>query len=199
MFLVVGLGNPGEEYSLSRHNVGFKVVDELARRLDVNVRKKGFKGFYSESHIDRKKLIFLKPQTYMNKSGEAVSEAVRYFNIASRDIIVVQDELDLPTGTLQIKEGGGSAGHKGVDSIVSCLGEAGFIRVRIGIGKPTHKPEVINHVLSEFELDEMENIKEVINKAVEAVLEIFQTGIESAMNKFNKRAKCSRSTDKLIS
>ena len=98
MFLVVGLGNPGEEYSLSRHNVGFKVVDELARRLDVNVRKKGFKSFYSESHIDRKKLILLKPQTFMNNSGEAVLEAVRYFNIASRDIIVVQDELDLPTG-----------------------------------------------------------------------------------------------------
>lgn len=199
MFLVVGLGNPGEEYSLSRHNVGFMVVDELAERLDVNVRKKGFKSFYNESHIDQKKLILLKPQTFMNKSGEAVSEAANYFNIVSRDIIVVQDELDLPTGSLQIKEGGGSAGHKGVDSIVSCTGETDFIRVRIGIGKPIHKPEVINHVLSEFELEEMDHIKEVVNKAVKAVLEIVLNGVESAMNKFNKRAICNRSTNKLIS
>ncbi len=129
----------------------------------------------------------------MNNSGEAVLEAVNYFNIVSHDIIVVQDELDLPTGSIQIKEGGGSAGHKGVDSIVSFIGEADFTRVRIGISKPVHKPEVINHVLSEFEFAEMDNVKEVINKAAEAVLEIALNGVESAMNKFNKRAKCSRS------
>ena len=195
MFLVVGLGNPGDEYSLSRHNIGFMVVDEVAKKLGVRLKKKGFKGLYNEASLDQKKLIILKPHTFMNRSGTAVNEAVRYFNILIGDVIVVQDEIDLPIGNLLIKSGGGSAGHKGIESIVNSLGDKGFIRLRIGVGKPVNKPDVINYVLSKLQSHEREKISEIIRSAVEAIIEVIENGVQSAMNKFNKRRKAIKSNE----
>jgi len=193
MFLVVGLGNPGDEYSLSRHNIGFIVVDELAKKLNVGLKKKGFRGLFTEATLDQKKLILLKPHTYMNRSGTAVKEAVDYFNISIGDVIVVQDEIDLPVGSLLIKSGGGSAGHKGIESIMNSLGDKGFIRLRIGVGKPDNKPEVTNYVLSKLRSHEREEILKIIQRAVEAIIEVIQNGIQSTMNKFNKRSRGLRS------
>lgn len=193
MFLVVGLGNPGDEYSLSRHNIGFIVVDELAKKLNVGLKKKGFRGLFTEATLDQKKLILLKPHTYMNRSGTAVKEAVDYFNISIGDVIVVQDEIDLPVGSLLIKSGGGSAGHKGIESIMNSLGDKGFIRLRIGVGKPDNKPEVTNYVLSKLRSHEREEILKIIQRAVEAIIEVIQNGVQSTMNKFNKRSRGLRS------
>ena len=189
MFLVVGLGNPGDEYSLSRHNIGFIVVDELAKKLNVGLKKKGFRGLFAEATLDQKKLILFKPHTYMNRSGMAVKEAVDYFNISIGDVIVVQDEIDLPVGSLLIKSGGGSAGHKGIESIMTSLGDKGFVRLRIGVGKPDNKPEVTNYVLSKLRSHEREEILESIQSAVEAIIEVIHDGVQSAMNKFNKRSR----------
>jgi PTH1 family peptidyl-tRNA hydrolase len=197
MILVAGLGNPGEEYSLSRHNIGFMVIDELAKRLGVKIGKKGFKSLYSEAFLEEKKLILLKPQTYMNQSGKAVLEAAGFFKIPGRDIIVVYDEMDLPLGSIKIKVGGGSAGHKGIESIIKCLVDSNFIRVRIGIGKPNHKSETIDHVLSGFRKDERKIVEDVINRAVDAISEIVLRGVESAMTKFNKRPGNPKSIDQV--
>ncbi len=187
MFLVVGLGNPGTKYSLSRHNVGFMVIDEIARRRDTALKKRGFNSLYCESMIDRNKVILLKPQTFMNKSGRAVAEVVDFFKISTSEVLVVQDEIDLATGTMQIKFAGGSAGHKGVESIIAHLGTPDFVRIRIGVGKPTQKPEVVNHVLSRFEPDEIKTIRVMIERAADAVTETIVNGLEQAMNKFNRR------------
>jgi len=189
MFLVVGLGNPGDEYSLSRHNIGFIVVDELAKKLNVGLKKKGFRGLFAEATLDQKKLILFQPHSYMNRSGTAVKEAVDYFNISIGDVIVVQDEIDLPVGSLLIKSGGGSAGHKGIESIMTSLGDKGFVRLRIGVGKPDNKPEVTNYVLSKLRSHEREEILESIQSAVEAIIEVIHDGVQSAMNKFNKRSR----------
>ena len=189
MILVAGLGNPGKGYASSRHNIGFIVIDELAKRLGVSVKKKGFRSHYAQAPIDEKKLILLKPVTYMNRSGEAVSEAAEFFKIPAKDIIAVYDEMDLSLGSIKVKVGGGSAGHKGIQSIINSLGDSDFIRVRVGIGKPVQKSEVIDHVLSQFEKEEKKLVKDAIVKAADAVIEIVQRGAESAMNKFNKNPK----------
>ncbi|HLE25340.1 MAG TPA: aminoacyl-tRNA hydrolase [Thermodesulfobacteriota bacterium] len=187
MILVAGLGNPGKGYASSRHNIGFIVIDELAKRLGASVKKKGFRSHYAQAPIDEKKLILLKPDTYMNRSGEALSEAAEFFKIPAKDIIAVYDEMDLSLGSIKVKVGGGSAGHKGIQSIINSLGDSDFIRVRVGIGKPVQKSEVIDHVLSQFEKEEKKLVKDAIVKAADAVIEIVLMGAESAMNKFNKK------------
>ena len=187
MLLIVGLGNPGTKYSLSRHNVGFMVIDEIAKRHEVALRKRGFDSLYCESMIDRNKVILLKPQTFMNASGKAVFEVVNFFKISASDVLVVHDEIDLATGAMQIKFSGGSAGHKGIDSIITHLGTPDFVRIRIGVGKPTRKPEVVNHVLSGFEPGEIKTIKVMIERAADAVMDTIVNGLEQAMNKFNRR------------
>jgi PTH1 family peptidyl-tRNA hydrolase len=187
MILVAGLGNPGKEYSSSRHNVGFMVIDELEKRLGVSLKKKGFKGHYAQASIEEKKIFLLKPDTFMNRSGEALSDFVEFFKIPIEDIIVVYDEMDLPLGNIKVQIGGGSAGHKGIESVINYFGKSDFIRVRVGIGKPIEKSGGIHHVLSQFEKDEKKLVNNVVSRSVDAILEIVHNGVESAMNKFNKK------------
>jgi PTH1 family peptidyl-tRNA hydrolase len=187
MILVVGLGNPGKKYSLSKHNIGFMVVDELAKRLGGSLNRIGSTSLYGEALFEEEKIVFLKPQTYMNRSGQAVSEFVDFYKIPPGNIISVYDELDLPLGNLKIKMGGGSAGHKGIESIITALGDDSFIRVRVGIGKPGQRSETVNHVLSSFNKDEIKMVEDALGRAADAVLEIATRGVESAMNKFNRK------------
>lgn len=189
MILIAGLGNPGKEYSSSRHNIGFRVIDEISKRLGISLKKKSFRSRFAEALLDGKKLILLKPQTYMNLSGDAVSNVVQFFKILPKELIVVYDEIDLPLGNIKIKTGGGSAGHKGVQSIINCLGDCGFVRVRVGIGKPIQKSEIIGHVLSGFEKEETKIMEDMVVRAADAVLEIILRGLESAMNKFNRKSE----------
>lgn len=187
MRLVVGLGNPGNEYASTKHNLGFLVVDEIGRRAGIDLTKKKFYGLYGEGTFNSDKLILLKPETYMNRSGESVSSAVGFYHIPLDKIIVVHDELDLPAGTVRIKSGGGSAGHKGIASIIERLGEGDFIRIRIGIGKPGEKSGTVSHVLSKFSKEEAEIVKESVSRAADAALEVIENGLQKAMNKYNVR------------
>lgn len=187
MILVAGLGNPGSEYASTKHNIGYLTVDEIGKRVGIDLKRKKFKGAYGEGTFDNEKLILLKPETYMNRSGESVSSAASFYNIQPENIIVVHDELDLPTGTVRIKAGGGSAGHKGIISIIGELGSGDFTRIRIGIGKPARKSGTVSHVLSKFGKEEDKLVHESVSRAADAVLEIVRHGLEQAMNKFNVR------------
>ena len=189
MILVAGLGNPGKKYTDTKHNVGFSVVDEIANRVGIELKKKKFRGVFGEGHTGDKKLLLLKPETYMNLSGESVSSAKTFYDIPTENIIVVHDEMDLPIGKIRIKSGGGSAGHNGIKSIISSLGTDEFKRVRIGIGKPVQRASGAGHVLSGFKKDEGEIVKDSIIRAADAVFAIIEEGIERAMNEYNTKNK----------
>ncbi|MDO9127667.1 MAG: aminoacyl-tRNA hydrolase, partial [Parvibaculum sp.] len=149
MILLVGLGNPGEKYARNRHNIGFMAADEIVRRHSFSPPRARFQGIVSEGTLDGEKAIVLKPTTYMNESGRAVGEAMRFYKLTPADIVVFYDELDLEAGKLRIKTGGGAAGHNGIRSIAAHIGSE-FRRVRLGIGHPGVKERVLGHVLGDF-------------------------------------------------
>nr|NIT13606.1 aminoacyl-tRNA hydrolase [Candidatus Dadabacteria bacterium] len=185
---IAGLGNPGTEYEKTRHNVGFLTVDKIAQEIGAGITKRGFQSLYNIGSIDSHRVLLLKPQTYMNNSGNALREAKEYYKIDTDKIIVIHDEIDLPLGRIKLKKDGGSAGHKGINSIIQNIGSDDFARVRIGVGKPYEKNKVIKHVLSEFSKEEREKLTQVIEDAKDSVYEIIRSGIEKAMNIFNIRA-----------
>ena len=199
MMLVVGLGNPGKEYTLTKHNVGFLVVDELGKRVGIDIQKSKFQSLYGEGFLEGNKILLLKPQTYMNRSGGAVSSASDFYKIPSENIIVIHDEMDISLGRIMIKPGGGSAGNNGIKSIISSLGSKDFIRVRIGIGKPNAKSDGVNHVLSNFNKSESAMVEESIQTAADAVLEIMNNGLEKAMNKYNVKSENKENTEQISS
>ncbi len=185
--LIAGLGNPGSAYDNTRHNIGFRAAERAAERLGVKIGKKKFRSLCAEALYSDKKLLIIKPQTFMNASGEALREAKEFYKIAVEQIIVVYDELDLPLGNIRVNRGGGSAGHNGIRSIITSLGSEEFCRVRVGIGKPSGKKEGRDHVLSTFAANERDTAAEMVETAVEATLEIISAGVDSAMNKFNSQ------------
>jgi len=184
--LVVGLGNPGAEYAHTRHNVGFDVVDLLAERHGGSLRKGKERALVDEVRIDGRRVALAEPQTYMNLSGESVAPLVRRFGIDDvRALVVVHDELDLPTGRLRVKVGGGLAGHNGLRSIKAHLHDDGFVRIRIGVGKPPAKEAGADHVLRKVGKAERSMLAEVVAIAADAVERIAAEGPEAAMNAFN--------------
>jgi PTH1 family peptidyl-tRNA hydrolase len=187
MKLIVGLGNPGREYQGTRHNLGFRIVDALAREAGIDLSTSKFQGEYGQGSFEGQKIALLKPQTYMNLSGSSVAPAARFYKVEPEDLIVVHDELDLPFGRLQLKKGGGTGGHKGLASIVQQLGSNDFVRVRIGIGKPETKERTVGHVLSGFGKEESAQLEEIASRAVSAVRTILQSGLAQAMNQFNQK------------
>ena len=185
--LVAGLGNPGRQYADTRHNVGFMVADELARRLGGSWRGK-FAGELAEVRLDGLRLALLKPQTYMNESGRSVGAAARFFKIEPEDIVVVHDEVDLEPGRLQVRLGGGLAGHNGLRSVADALRTPDFARVRIGVGRPERgdpRP-VADFVLSGFPPDV--DAEALVSRAADAVEGIARDGVQEAQNRFNERA-----------
>ena len=184
--LVVGLGNPGAEYAHTRHNVGFDVIDLLAERHGGSLRKGKERALVDEVRIDGRRVALAEPQTYMNLSGESVSPLVRRFGIDDlRHLVVVHDELDLPTGRLRVKVGGGLAGHNGLRSIKAHLHDDGFVRIRIGVGKPPTKEHGADHVLRKVGKAERTLLAEVVALAADAVERIVADGPEAAMNAYN--------------
>ena len=191
MKLIAGLGNPGREYADTRHNVGFMVLDELARRHRLDFNQKKFDSEYASGSMVGEKVVLLKPQTFMNLSGQSVVPAARFFKVAVGDVVVVHDELDLPLGRLQVKVGGGAGGHNGIKSILGLFGEDAFVRIRVGIGKPMAQGEkrnsVVGHVLGGFGKDEAQLVQQVIGRAADAVERVLQKGALDAMNEFNRK------------
>jgi len=182
--LVVGLGNPGRQYERTRHNVGWLVVDELARRLDGSWRSK-FSGRLAEVRLDGRKLALLKPETFMNDSGRSVGAAARFFKVDPEGLLVVHDDVDLEAGRLQARAGGGLGGHNGLRSLAQTLGTQDFQRLRIGVGRPGRgdRRSVADYVLAPFGADE--DVGEVISRSADAVKTIVRDGLEAAQQRFN--------------
>jgi PTH1 family peptidyl-tRNA hydrolase len=184
--LVAGLGNPGREYADTRHNIGFMVTDELARRHGGSWRGK-FSGELSEVRADGIRLALLKPQTYMNESGRSVGAAARFFKVDPEELIVVHDDVDLESGRVQVRLGGGLAGHNGLRSVAQQLGTGEFGRVRIGVGRPERGDQrpVADFVLSPFPPEV--NLEALVARAADAVESVAREGLEEAQNRFNER------------
>lgn len=202
MFLVVGLGNPGREYEQTRHNVGFMVVDALAERASARVSDKKFKARVGRARLQGEDCLLMKPETFMNLSGESVGPALGFFKLATQQVIVLHDELDLPLGKLKMKKGGGHGGHNGLRSLKKHLPDDGFVRIRIGIGRPPPQWDSADYVLSKFNRDEWTELDRVVNDAADAVEAIFKDGIGKAMGRFNRdpdkeRAKAAKRKKKI--
>ena len=185
MYLVVGLGNPEAEYENTRHNMGFNVINKIAKDCDIKISQSKFKGIYTVENINGEKVIFLKPQTYMNSSGESVIEFKNFYKIPNENIIVIYDDIDLEAGTIRIRKKGSPGTHNGMKSVTHFLQTENFIRVRVGIGKPQYKDDLINYVIGPISAEEKETLQKGVEKAAEAVLSILKDGIDIAMNKFN--------------
>ncbi|HEU19351.1 MAG TPA: aminoacyl-tRNA hydrolase [Deltaproteobacteria bacterium] len=185
--LIVGLGNPGSKYSDSKHNAGFLVVDELAGKWNIEISTRKFDSFFGKGIIKKYSVVVAKPQTYMNLSGVAVERLARFFKVGTDDVIVIHDDLDLGFGDIRIKVGGGDGGHKGLRSVIDCLGGPELTRIRFGIGKPVQKEMTERFVLEPFSDDEMKHMSGLITRACDAVVEVVSSGAQIAMNKFNVR------------
>lgn len=186
MKLIVGLGNPGKKYENTRHNIGFMVIDSLKKELGILGENSKFQGLISEKNINGEKFLFLKPQTFMNLSGNSIVEAVNFYKLdIKKDVFIIYDDMDLELGRLRVKEKGSAGGHNGMKSIISYLGSE-FIRIRCGIGGA--KYNVIDHVIGAFDKDEQELVNEMIKKCVECLLDVINLDkIEKIMQKYNTK------------
>jgi len=183
--LVVGLGNPGETYEKTRHNVGFMVVDRLAEVFHVSVTKKKFDILFGRGLCESVEVILAKPMAYMNRCGLPTRQLAEFYKIPSKDLLVVHDDIDLAFGRLKIKGKGGHGGHNGIRSLIDAFGGGDFVRLRIGVGRSETGNSVTGHVLGRFSTDESENLEQVINRARDAVVTVLCEGTGAGMNKFN--------------
>ncbi len=186
IYLIVGLGNPGREYRETRHNIGFLLIDKLARSLEVNFSRTQAKALITDSNYQSNKIILVKPQTYMNKTGHAVHSILKFYKLGTDNLLVVHDDVDLPFGAIRMKPKGGSAGHKGVQSIIDQLGSEDFSRLRLGIGRPPGTKQAADYVLKSFNKEEAEFLDPFLERASEAALAFSTDGIDFAMTHFNR-------------
>ena len=193
MKLIVGLGNPGRVYANNRHNVGFICLRHFAKTHSIRLDKKQGRARIGIGEVADSKVVLARPQTYMNQSGQSVSRLIKKFNINPNDLLVIHDDLDLPLGKIRIRQGGSSGGHKGINSITADLDSQDFVRIRIGIGRPTEvegnaqtrEADIIDYVLSDFTAEEKQVITRVIPRVSEAVSCLLTEGVEVAMSKYN--------------
>ena len=185
MYLIVGLGNPEEEYARTRHNMGFDVINKLSEKLSIKVNKSKFNSLYGTGTIGVEKIILLKPQTYMNLSGEAVRDFKNFYKVNPENIIIIYDDLDIEPGIIKIRKKGGPGTHNGMKSVVHELQTEEFLRIRVGIGNPQYKNDLLNYILTKIPEEDYNILGNAIENAANAIEEIINNGIESAMNKFN--------------
>jgi len=184
--LIVGLGNPGSKYLWTRHNAGFMVLDELARRAGIPVTRKTFSGLYGEGSYRGERLLLLKPQTFMNLSGRSVNPALHFHRLSLQDLIVIHDDIDIPFGRVKLKEGGGHAGHNGLRSLMQELGGGQFTRIRVGVGRPLHG-DAADYVLSPFGRDEQALLPRILEGAVDFLELLLAEGLPKAMSLCNNK------------
>jgi PTH1 family peptidyl-tRNA hydrolase len=193
MKLIVGLGNPGRKYERNRHNLGFMCLNHFARTQGISLDKKQGKARLGKGTVAGMEIILAKPQTYMNQSGQSVSRLIKKFNVDFDNLLVIHDDLDLPLGKIRIRQGGGSAGHKGIESVTTEVGSQNFSRLRVGIGRPPivegstgiTEADIISYVLSDFTPEEKQTIYQVIPRVSEAILCLLTEGLTATMNKYN--------------
>jgi len=184
-YLIAGLGNPGRQYKTNRHNIGFMLVDRLADSLDIAFSRLESKALVTKTNYQDHKIILAKPQTFMNLSGQAVGSLMKFYKIPLENLLVVYDDVDLPFGKIRLRPTGGSAGQKGVASIIDRLGTNEFPRLRLGIGRPPGRMEAASYVLRDFSREDVEFLPEFLDRGVEAVLTFVQEGLVAAMNRYN--------------
>lgn len=183
MYLIAGLGNPGEKYEKTRHNVGFMAIDYLGEKYDISVKKIKFKALIGEGKIGSERVILAKPSTFMNSSGESIMEIARYYKLPPENIIIIYDDTAIDVGRLRIRPSGSDGGHNGMKSIIYLLESDAFPRVRVGIGKA--RDEMVNHVLGTFSKEDGIKVTRCIKATDKIVEEIIKSGVQSAMNKYN--------------
>lgn len=185
MKLIVGLGNPGREYELTRHNIGFMAIDELSKRWNIPLNEQKFKGLFGAGFVNGEKVILLKPLTYMNVSGESIRPLMDYYKIDVEDFVVMYDDLDIPVGKLRLRMKGSAGGHNGVKSTIAHLGTQEFQRIRMGIDRPKNGMKVVDYVLGRFTAEEMPEVERAIEKSADACEEWLETPFLQVMNTFN--------------
>ena len=186
MFIIAGLGNPGKEYTSTRHNAGYMAIDYLAEKLNIKLNKLKFNSVYGDTSINGEKVMLVKPVTYMNRSGIAIAEIMKFYKIEVENLIVIYDDIDLPLGTLRIRPNGSPGTHNGMKSIISSINNGEFPRIRIGIGR-NENMDLADYVLQKFSQSERDLINPIIEKAAEASIEIINKSIDSAMQKYNMK------------
>ena len=184
MKLIIGLGNPENEYSMTRHNMGFDTINKLAKKYNIEVNKSKFKALFGLGEIEGEKVILFKPQTYMNLSGEAITEVIKFYKVDIKDVLVVYDDIDTEPGKIRIREKGSSGTHNGMKSVIAHLGTEVFDRIRIGIGRPEHN-DLMNYVITKVKDTDYKVLEEGIDKAVEAIICLIKENTQIAMNKYN--------------
>ncbi len=190
MFIIAGLGNPGREYANTRHNAGFMVIDAIAEKAGISVSEKKHKALIGKGVFAGEKVVLVKPQTYMNLSGESIREVTDYYKVdAESELIVISDDIDLDVGQLRIRPKGSAGGHNGLKNIIQHLGTEIFIRVRVGVGAMQRGGDLVSHVLGSIDKEDMENYADALANAVDAIEVIMNEGTEPAMNRFNTKKK----------
>ena len=185
MKLLVGLGNPGRKYGATRHNIGFMIVDAVARLIELEISKEKFSSFFGIGKINENDVCIIKPQTFMNVSGHAVAEFAHYYKLEVENVLVVHDDMDMELGKLKIVKDSGAGGHNGVASIIDNLGTKSFWRLKIGIGRPQVEIDPSDHVLMKFSKGEREIVREILKTSSDAVMSFFKDGAEKAMQRYN--------------
>ena len=187
MYIIVGLGNPGKQYEHTRHNVGFEVIDRLAEKNDILMTERKHRAFCGKGLIGGQKVMLLKPQTFMNLSGESVKSAVDFYQIGTDELIVVYDDVSLSPGQLRIRRAGSAGGHNGIKNIIAQLGTQEFPRVKVGVGEKPERMDLADYVLSHFSKGEWEMMEEAFKEAADAVEVMIADGADAAMNRFNAK------------
>jgi PTH1 family peptidyl-tRNA hydrolase len=183
--LIIGLGNPGDKYQTTRHNIGFMILDELAQNFHLDFKSSKFNALIASTSINDKKVFFMKPLTFMNKSGESLAQFLKFYQSEEVNPFIVYDDLDLPFGKLKLARSGSSGGHNGIKSIINHLGNKDFHRLRVGIDKPISKDQVSNYVLNPFNSEEKKEIPFILSKSVDIIDFYIKNDLDLAMNEFH--------------
>ncbi len=188
MYVIAGLGNPGKEYENTRHNAGFNVIDTIAAKYNISVTEKAHKALVGKGYIEGTKVILVKPQTYMNNSGESLREVTDYYKVdAENELIVIYDDISLNVGMLRIRDKGSAGGHNGIKSIISHLGTQTFLRIKMGVGDKNPEMDLADHVLGHFSKEDKEVMGESFKKATDATVMLLSGDVEKAMNVYNRK------------
>ena len=184
-YVIIGLGNPGKEYENTRHNMGFRAIDVLSCSENIEIRKNRFHSLLGQGRIEGRKAVLVKPQTYMNRSGIAARETAMWFDVPSQNVIVIYDDIDLPTGAIRIRKSGGAGTHNGMKSVVEQLGTKDFLRIRIGVGAASDGEDLVDRVIGKVPRAEQETLDRAASEAADAVRDIISLGADNAMNRHN--------------
>lgn len=188
MYLIAGLGNPGSKYEYTRHNAGFMVIDDLAKKLNIKVNKLKFKSLIGEGFIGNEKVILMKPSTYMNDSGKAILDCFNYYNLSPENLIVICDDIDIPFGTIRIKKKGSAGTHNGLKSIIYLIQSQDFVRIKVSVGQNDNNYDLKDFVLSQFSKKEFEVLEKEIDMSSDAAIKIVEENVDYAMNNFNGKS-----------